>query len=266
MISHFLLGRIEQSSPEAASGVPWRIPHNTKTTTMPYIAEPDDAGWGKDNEYLISAVHSRGLPGVICRVHGVWATTGLNYPTVDIALIDSRIGRLPTNPVSVDDYRALAAQIEPVIGPERPLSPGANLGPLLGTAQGLFGDFAWVNRWTMLVRCATYQELLSSGFFVEGAEARISFKDGPTEPLMELEVLCKVTLANLQPREICSICGRPSFVKPKTMVIEAASYDGAQPLQRIVEMPTYIVINDDLGEFIRTRGFSNITLTQIELQ
>jgi len=50
------------------------------------------------------------------------------------------------------------------------------------------------------------------------------------------------------------------------MVIDAASYDSAQPLQRIVEMPTCIVINDDLGEFIRLRGFSNITLTQIKLQ
>jgi len=83
---------------------------------------------------------------------------------------------------------------------------------------------------------------------------------------MELEAACRLTLANLQHREICSICGRPSFVKPKTMVIEAASYDSAKPLQRIVEMPTYIVVNDDLAEFIRTRDFSNITLTRIELQ
>jgi len=181
-------------------------------------------------------------------------------------MIDSRVGRLPTNPISIDDDRTLAAQIEPIIGPERPLRPGANLGPLLGTARGLLGDFAWGNPWTTLVRSSTHQELLSSGFFVEGAEARISFNNGLTEPLIEIEALCKVTLANLQHREICSICGRPSFVKQKTMVIDAASYDSAQPLQRIVEMPTCIVINDDLGEFIRLRGFSNITLTQIKLQ
>src|SRR6516162_5695660 len=111
---------------------------------MPYIAAPDDSGWGKNNDYLISAVHARSLPGVICEVHGAWATIGLNYPTVDIALIDSRVGTLPANPVSVDDYRDLAAQIEPITGPERPLAPGARLGPLLGTAQGMLGDFAWV--------------------------------------------------------------------------------------------------------------------------
>jgi len=233
---------------------------------MPYMAMPDDAGWGKDNEYLISAVHVRKLPGVICSVHGVWATTGLNYPTVDIELIDSRIGRLPASPISVDDFRALVARIEPITGPKRPLSPGANLGPLLGTARGLLGDFAWVNPWTMLVRSSTCQELVSSGFFVQGAEARMSFEDGPTEPLMELEAPCKLTLANLQHREICSICGRLSFVKQKTMVIEAASYDSATPLQRIAEMPTCIVVNDDLAEFIRTRGFSNITLTRIALR
>ena len=233
---------------------------------MPYVAMPDDAGWGKDNEYLISAAHARMLPGLVCGVHGVWATTGLNYPTVDIELIDSRIGRLPADPISVDDYRALVARITPITGPERPLGPGANLGPLVGTARGLLGDFAWVNPWTMLVRSSTCQELVSSGFLVQGAEARISFEDGPTEPLIELEALCKLTLANLQHRDLCSICGRLSFVKPKTMVIEAASYDSAKPLHRIVELPTYIVVNDDLAEFIRTRNFSNITLTQIELQ
>jgi hypothetical protein len=32
---------------------------------MPYLAEPDDKGWGKEQDYLIDAVHARGLPGVI---------------------------------------------------------------------------------------------------------------------------------------------------------------------------------------------------------
>jgi uncharacterized double-CXXCG motif protein len=233
---------------------------------MPYIAKPDDAGWGKDNDYLISAVHARKLPGVICGVHGAWATTGLNYPTVDIALIDSRVGRLPASPISIDDYRSLVAQIEPVIGSQRFLKPGANLGPLHGTARGSLGDFAWVNSWTMLVRSSTYQALLSSGFSVQGAEAQIRFDDGPTETLIELEILCKAALVNLQHQEFCPSCGRPSFVRPKTMVIDAASYDSSQPIQRIVEMPTYIVISDDLREFIRSRGFSNITLTPIELR
>ena len=232
---------------------------------MPYVAKPDDKGWGKENDYLISAVHARGLPGAICRFDGIWATTGINYPTADVALIDSRVGELPTHPVSAEDYRALAAKIEPIIGSERLLQPGANLGPLRGTAHGPLGDFAWVNPWTTLIRSSTHQELLSLGFSLDGAEAKINFEDGSTEPLIELEALCKVALANLQCREVCPICGRMSFAKPKTMVIEAASYDSARPLQRIVEMPTYFVVNDDLGEFIRARGFSNITLTEIEL-
>jgi hypothetical protein len=50
------------------------------------------------------------------------------------------------------------------------------------------------------------------------------------------------------------------------MVLEAATYDSARPLQRIAEMPTCIVVNDDLAAFIRTRGFSNINLTQIDVR
>ena len=56
-----------------------------------------------------------------------------------------------------------------------------------------------------------------------------------------------------------------AITKPKRIVLETAYYDRALPLQRIVEMPTYLVVNDDLGEFIRSRGFSNVTLTEIEL-
>jgi len=137
---------------------------------------------------------------------------------------------------------------------------------LRGTARGLIGDFGWVNPWTMLVRSSTYQELFSSGFSLDGAEARIDFDNGSTEPVIELEARGKVALANLPSREICPVCGRLPITKPKRMVLEAASYDSALPLQRIVEMPTFFVVNDDLGEFIRARGFSNVTLTKIELK
>jgi len=50
------------------------------------------------------------------------------------------------------------------------------------------------------------------------------------------------------------------------MVLEAASYNGALPLQRIVEVSTYFVVNDEPGEFIRARGFGNVVLTGIELK
>jgi len=233
---------------------------------MPYLAKPDENGWGKEHDYLISAVHARRLPGVNCPLEGAWATTGINYPTLDVALIDSRVGELPAHPIPIEDYKALVARIEPIAGPERPLRPGANLGPLRGTARGLVGDFAWVNPWTMLVRSSTYQELLSSGFSLDGAEARIDFDNGSTEPVIELEACGKVALANLPSREVCPVCGRLPITKPKRMVLEAASYDSALPLQRIVELPTFFVVNDDLGEFIRARGFSNVTLTKIELK
>lgn len=241
---------------------------------MPYLAEPDDKGWGKEHEYLINAAHARGLPGVICPVEGRWATTGLQYPTLDIELMDSRIGRLPDDPISVDDYRALVAEIEPITGPERPLGPGAQFGPLIGTARGSLSDFAWLNPWTMLVRRSTYQELLSSGFSLNGGVAKISaefapdcgFDDGSTESLVELEARCKVALANLPSRDVCPACGRRPITRPKRMVLEAASYDGILPLQRIVEMPAYFVVNDALAAFIRGRGFSNIVLTEIELK
>jgi len=241
---------------------------------MPYLAEPDDNGWGKEHDYLIDAVHTRRLPGVICPLEGPWTTIGLQYPTVDIELIESRVGRLPADPISVDDYRALVAQIEPITGQERPLGPGAQFGPLLGMARGSLGDFAWVNPWTILVRRSTYQELLSSGFPLNGSVAKIGaisapdcrFDDGSTEPLVELEARCNVVLANLRSRDVCPACGRLPITKPKRMVLEAASYNGALPLQRIVEMPTYFVVNDELGEFIRARGFGNVVLTEIELK
>jgi hypothetical protein len=61
---------------------------------MPYLVEPDDKGWGKAHDDLIDAAHIRGLPGVICPLEGPWTTMGLQYPTVDIELIESRVGEI----------------------------------------------------------------------------------------------------------------------------------------------------------------------------
>ena len=118
---------------------------------MPYFAEPDDKGWGKEHDYLINAAHARGLPGVICPLEGAWATTGINYPTVDVALIDSRVGELPVHPYSDrtlqrscgegrTDYRSRAAtatrsEFWPVAGNCARPTRGFCLGELMDDAR-----------------------------------------------------------------------------------------------------------------------------------
>lgn len=119
---------------------------------MPSIARRDDAGWGKDNDCDIVATHARKLPGVICPVEqqgrcasrsfdeisnqhlisgGLASYWVLPHPS---ELVDLRVGTLPFGAISVDDYRALVAQSEPLTGPERLLRPSTNFGPLRGTA------------------------------------------------------------------------------------------------------------------------------------
>lgn len=82
----------------------------------------------------IEATHAHKLPGVRCPNCGAWAKTGVIYPCVDESALNEK--SLPSVPLSVDQFRSLAAELKPVLGSERPVFPGTGLGPLRGRAKG----------------------------------------------------------------------------------------------------------------------------------
>lgn len=231
-----------------------------------YNIGPDDMGWGKINDPNIEATHSRKLPGVQCPICGAWATTGIIYPSVDISLLGKMLMSSKQWPIPLEEFKKLATDIQSIIGAERPIEPGADLGPLRGKANGKFGDFAWVNPWTPLLRKSVYLSLKGDGVDLVGVQAELDFTVHAHEPFFELEALPKLKLVESLLSERCEMCGRLPITSPEKVIVSVASYDESLPIQRIAHLPTMLVVNEMFANLVREKNLKNVVLRPIELR
>ena len=227
--------------------------------------KPDDAAWRAANSPDIEATHWRKLPGIRCPSCGVWAGTGISYPGADVVLLAA--ASLPAEPwpIPLEDFTRLATRVRRILGPKRPVSPGAELGPLRGRAAGTFGDFAWVNPWTPLLRESFWLALKDSGILIAGVPAELDFGEEAHEPLLELEALPTTMLASGLPPAKCATCGRLPVTEPKNIAIAAVSFDASIPLQRIAELPTILIANEALAQFVQRRNPRDVALAPVEV-
>lgn len=230
--------------------------------TNAYEIVPDDARWGRN---IIDAVHSRMLPGVCCPVCSGWATTGVIYPSVDMSALNDLPRPETVRAVTVKEYERLTSVIGPVLGAKRPLEPGTEFGPLRGKAKGNFGDFAWVNPWNPLIRESVWLELKEAGIILTGIRAELDFGKRVHEPLIEIEVLPTATLTKPYESEACAHCRKQSVQKPEKISVVASSLNSSEPLQRIFELPTVILANERLAQFIQRRNLKGAILSPVEL-
>lgn len=232
------------------------------TASRAFRLKPDDSKWAKLNS--IEATHAHKVPGVRCPSCGVWARTGAIYPCINESVLNEK--SLPSDPVSVEEFRKLAANLDAVLGPERPVFPGTDLGPLRGRAKGTFGDFAWVNPWTPLVRESVWQSLNSEGFELCAVRAELGFKNQPHESFFELEAKPRAQLANVPEGQACEICGRNPTSPPERLVLDAASFDDTIALQRVRNLPTILIVNEPLAAFVQKRQLRDVVLTPVEVR
>jgi uncharacterized double-CXXCG motif protein len=117
-----------------------------------YDLNPDDSLWHQGIRYEIDAVHKWGLPGLKCPVCGAtWATTGIEYPAVDLSsLPDEEVFR-DGWPVPLAEFQRRQEEVRALAPPDAMLPPGADFGPSVGRASGQFTDLCWPARWTLFL-------------------------------------------------------------------------------------------------------------------
>lgn len=228
-----------------------------------YEIRPDDVRWGKLNS--IEAANIRSLPGVVCPSCGTWASVGTSYPSADCAALDEVAKLTPPRPVPIDEFREIVTRVQPILGIHCPLEPGTELGPLRGKASGKFGDFAWVNPWTPLVRESVWFDARENGLDLVAVPAELEFGKVPYEALLELEALPKVRMFVDQSVPICELCGRQPIKLPDNIQIIGSTFDESIPLQRIADFSTVLVVNEAFAQFIRERRLTDIILSPIDV-
>lgn len=234
-----------------------------------FHVQPDDAHGGKHQQYEINASHTWGLPGIRCSVCGVtWATTGVAYPAVDLAILPSPDQYGGLEPVTVEEFQELRAPIIRLLGASVALPPGTDLGPLVGKAWGKFGDFAWVNPWTMLIRHEVWSKLNSMGLRLpQVVTPKLEFRSKFPPEFLEFQVeplasLSASSFSSLEPSP-CPVCGHDAR-KPEQIVAERVSIPSYVDLFRLRDFPTVILATEEFTEAVQDLNMTGISTVEVQ--
>lgn len=235
-----------------------------------YLIKPDDDGWRAKHPYDVLAEHKCGLPGVRCPVcQATWGTAGVHYPTVPCERFASFGGLVKRWPVSLNEFQVLIGKVRAILSDDRLLKPGTRFGPLTGRGNGELGDFVWPDSWTPLIRKETFLTLKLRGIALQGAEANLRFRKKEAPTLIEIEAW---PIARLHPSCLpdpppkpCSACGRLGLSAPKRIVVAGDSLDDRVPIQRLVELPTFLLVNESLATAIQDLELRDVRLSEAEV-
>ena len=237
------------------------------TKPRAYEISPEDQGEGKSH-YGIQARHRLCLMGVECSLCGAWGTTGIQYPSVDASILEDIIPRHHIHgsknyaPMTIKEFSNLQAKLAPILGRDRPLIPGTHFGPLEGKGYGNFPDFVWPDPWTLLVSNTVLSDMCEAGLEVVAVKANIEFTMDQPQPLFELEARPTVMIHPSPPIGVCKLCGRVKSMRGRKF--DASSFNDAVPLQRVLEWPTRLIINESFANFITDRDLVGTEFKSIE--
>ena len=210
-----------------------------------------------------------GLPGIQCdSCNATWSNTGLAYPSVDLSSLPSADRYKVLGAVPLEEFLRLLRPVRELMPSGSVLPPGTDFGPLTGTVKGKFGDFVWLNSWTLLVRQEAYELLLPVGVRMpKGVPASLRFRGAPPTVLVELEIepLSRISRHSLRDLDIkrCQACGRNPFRVPDHIEVELSSIPQQVDLFRLREFTTIILGTEAFVDAVRALRMTGISFKEV---
>ncbi|HEY0096794.1 MAG TPA: double-CXXCG motif protein, partial [Archangium sp.] len=119
---------------------------------MRYFIIEEDKSLGYTG--FVNAGNKWGLPGVdtcpACKA--TWANTAKAYPSVDLTPLAALADFVEARAEPIEEYERLRELVRPLLPPGAVVEPGSRFGPLVGKAQGRFGQFVSNYSDVLLVR------------------------------------------------------------------------------------------------------------------
>lgn len=231
-----------------------------------FEVKTDVAKWGKLYDYIIHDEHKWGLPGVKCSMCGAtWGNVGLAYPSIDLSALSNEKRYRNVWPVPLEELEELRRPIRQLVGDEIYLPPGTDFGSLVGSAKGNFGDFAWVNSWTLLIRREVLQALKSSGVSMPiGVPAQLRFAKRNQPEFLELQIEPYAMLvfppSTPQP---CPACDRLGISLPEQIIVEEPSIPTDVDLFRARNFTTIILATERFMEATQSLKLTDISFQEV---
>jgi len=230
---------------------------------MRYFRIKEDKSLGYTG--YVNAGHKWGLPGVdtcpACKA--TWSATGTDYPSVDLSPVAALADFVEARAEPIEEYERLRELVRPLLPPGAIVEPGSCFGPLVGNAQGRFGQFVANYAAVLMVRREALEKLQAEGLRgLKGCRMEVRFRQRNSPELLELELLHVGRLhptclpPDLEPP--CPRCGRQGLTMPKEPLLDAATLPPHLDLFRLADMVTMIVCTERFAEACQRLGLDGI--------
>ena len=219
---------------------------------------------------FVEAGNKWGLPGVdtcpACKA--TWANTTKAYPSVDLTPVTALADFAEPRAEPIEEYERLRELVRPLLPPGAVVEPGSRFGPLVGSAQGRFGQFVSNYSDVLLVRREALEKLQAEGLRgLKGCRMEVRFRQRNSPELLELELL---PVGRLHPKCLppnreppCPRCGREDLSLPKQPVLDAATLPPELDLFRLLDMSTLVICTERFAEACQRLGLDGIVFVPL---
>jgi len=230
---------------------------------MRYFRIREDTSLGYTG--FVNAGHKWGLPGVDtcpgCKA--TWADTSKAYPSVDLTPVAALADFVEPRAEPIEEYERRRDLVRSLLPPGAVVTPGSCFGPLVGNAQGRFGQFVSNYSHVLLVRREALEKLQAEGLRgLKGCRMEVRFRQRNSPELLELEIL---PVGRLHPKCLpshrtppCPRCGREDISMPKEPVLDAATLPSHLDLFRLADISTAVVCTERFAEACQRLGLDGI--------
>ncbi|WPB76722.1 double-CXXCG motif protein [Archangium violaceum] len=200
---------------------------------------------------VITGSHKWGLPGVdTCPSCGAtWGDNSRAYPSVDLSPVASLADFVEPRAEPIEEYERLCELVRPFLPPGALLEPGTNLGPIVGTAVGRFGQLVTSYPWWLLAQRESFEKLQAESLQgLKAIPAQLRFRQRNAPEFLELELL-PVGRAHadcIPPDRAppCPRCGHVAISLPQDLLLDAATLPSHLDVFRLEDFSTVIVCTE----------------------
>jgi uncharacterized double-CXXCG motif protein len=215
------------------------------------------------------AAHRWGLPGVKCHDCGAtWSSWGHHYPAMDLSSLPVHRELERARPEPFAEFARLREQVRPLAPASAALPPGATFGPLVGSASGTFGPFAWQGFSLLLARHDTLERLQAEHIRgLLGCRTELRFRGKAAPELLELQLEPRGRLhPDCIPPDVpppCPTCGRHAFRWPEDPILDAASLPTDLDLFRVGNFATVIIGTERFRDAVHRLHLEGISFREL---
>ncbi|MCP3140012.1 SitI6 family double-CXXCG motif immunity protein [Pyxidicoccus xibeiensis] len=236
------------------------------------VEEDRAAGYTGD----LRAVPRWGFPGITacpgCGAGGGQA--GLQYPCVDLSSLpelERKELEDPGRQVGFEDFLRLRERVRPHAPGWARLEPGADFGPLTGTASGTFGPLFMQNPWSLYLRREALEQLQGVGVRgLTGCPLAVRFREKSPPGLLalQLELHGRFHPDCLPPDRTppCPKCGSVRHAMPEPPILDAASLPEHTDLFRLDAWTTLIVASQRLVEAVQRLALDGVSFRELRVR